>query len=93
MLDLGIADQRPYVTSGIVFLGGEPGHRTLELMDRLRDRVDIDRSFLGGDETSYPFHYADQDLLNAILATRSSASGWSRSIPALSRQFPSRGSR
>ncbi len=63
------ARRRPYVTSGLVALGGEPGRRVLELMDRHRHAVDTERTFLRSQDTSYPLHYADQDLLNAIISS------------------------
>jgi hypothetical protein len=71
-LDLAgaVAERHPYVTSGLVILGGRHGREVLELIHSGRERVDLDRTFLASDETDYPFHYADQDLLNAILAAR-----------------------
>ncbi len=70
LLGLGPTSPRPYVTSGLLFLGGSPGREVLRLMDECGPRVDMDRSFLGDGGPEYPFHYADQDLLNAILCTR-----------------------
>ena len=68
-LDLGDAGEIPYVSSGLVFLGGAVGRRVVELMDTLQDRVDFERTFWRRNERGYPFLYADQDVLNAILAT------------------------
>jgi hypothetical protein len=39
-------------------------------MAQLQDRVDFDRSFWRGNDRDYPFLYGDQDILNAILASR-----------------------
>jgi hypothetical protein len=69
-LDLGQANPRPYVSSGLVALGGPVGADVLRLMDDRKRRVDIERSYYGSNVPDYPFRYLDQDLLNAILATR-----------------------
>jgi hypothetical protein len=69
LLGLGPARPGPYVTSGLVLLGGSPGDDVLRLMDGGRARIELDRTFGGNGATDYPFHYADQDLLNAILAS------------------------
>ncbi len=45
LLDLGPIRRGPYVSSGLVFLGGEPGRETLRLMNELQPRVE---SFGGG---------------------------------------------
>jgi hypothetical protein len=66
----GPAQRRPYVSSSLVIAGGEPGRRTLELLDELRSRVDFELTLWRRNVRDYPFLYADQDLLNAILATR-----------------------
>lgn len=70
LLDLGHATPRPYVTSGLVILGGEIGAETLALLDDRQHRVDLDRSLFGSGQTDYPFLYPEQDVLNAILCTR-----------------------
>jgi len=67
---LGEARPRPYVSSSLVFLKGAVGREVLLLMDRLRSRVDFQRTFWRENDPSYPFLLGDQDLLNAILATR-----------------------
>ena len=68
-LDLGPARRGPYVSSGLVFLGGAEGAEVLRLLDDRQRRVDIERTFYGSDEPGYPFRYPEQDVLNAILAT------------------------
>jgi len=71
-----------YVTSSLVIAGGEPGRRLVRLMHDAQPRIDIERTpyavpdpdlaSLGGSfeevESADPFFYADQDVLNAILA-------------------------
>jgi hypothetical protein len=69
LLGLGAPRRLPYVTSGLVVLGGQPGAEVLRLIDERRSRLDLELSFAGSGAPDYPFHYADQDLLNAILAT------------------------
>jgi hypothetical protein len=69
-LDLGPARRRPYASSGLVVLGGEPGREALRVWDDRQRRVDYERSYFGADEPGYPFLYLDQDILNAVLSTR-----------------------
>jgi hypothetical protein len=81
----GTARHRPYVSSSLVFLGGEPGKEVIRLMDELQGRIELegtpyarprwaDFSLDGGDfwelAGDHPFFFADQDVLNAVLATR-----------------------
>ncbi len=69
LLGLGDAEPRPYVSSGLVACGGEVGERVLALLEAGGSRVDFGRTFWGENDRDYPFLYADQDVLNAILAT------------------------
>jgi hypothetical protein len=69
LLGLGSARRLRYVSSGLVACGDETGRRILELLDAKAPRVDFSRTFWGANDRDYPFLYADQDLLNAILAT------------------------
>ena len=70
LLQLGTARRQPYVSSGLVFLERSLGTEVLRLMDDRRGSVDFERTFWRRNERTYPFLYADQDVLNAILATR-----------------------
>jgi hypothetical protein len=70
LLELGTATPRPYVSSGLVVLGGETGSKVLRLLDDRQRRVDMDRTLLGRSEADYAFLYPEQDVLNAILCTR-----------------------
>jgi hypothetical protein len=70
LLKLGTARPRPYVSSSLVLLGGSLGIDALHLMEGLQNQVDFDRTFWRTNVPDYPFLLADQDLLNAILATR-----------------------
>jgi len=69
LIGTGRAERRGYVSSGLVVLGGDVREHVLGLLDSSRDRVDFERTFWRRNERDYPFLYADQDVLNAILAT------------------------
>ena len=69
-LDLGPVRRRPYVSSGLVLLGGPAGEEVLGLWDDRQRRVDYERSHFARDDPGYPFKYLEQDVLNAILCTR-----------------------
>ena len=68
LLGADSAIEHPYVSSGFVALGGTEGRRVIELMEEHQDLVEFERTFWRGNEPGYPFLYADQDVLNAILA-------------------------
>jgi hypothetical protein len=80
----GAARPRRYVSSSLVMLGGAIGLTALHSMDRVQRRIEIEQTaysgpvpdftFLGGNsfddlDARYPFYFADQDVLNAVLAT------------------------
>jgi hypothetical protein len=67
LLDLGPLTRRPYVSSGLVALGGDVRQEVLELLDDRQRHVDIDLGFYGEKRRGYPFIYPEQDVLNAIL--------------------------
>jgi hypothetical protein len=66
---LGAARPRPYVSSGFVVLGGDLGGRVVQLFHTHQDCVDFELTFWRRDVPDYPYRYADQDVLNAVLAT------------------------
>jgi hypothetical protein len=70
LLELGEVRHQPYVSSGLVFLGRSVGERVLGLMGELQDRVNFDHTFWRANVSGYPFLYGDQDVFNAILASR-----------------------
>jgi len=70
LLDLGPAAPQPYVSSGLVVLGGAEGAEVLDLLDDRQRRVDVGRTLFGTAEADYPFRFPEQDVLNAILCTR-----------------------
>ena len=67
---LGEARLIPYISSGLMFCGGDEGREVLTLLDEHQRSVDYSRTFWRGNDRGYPFLYADQDVVNAILATR-----------------------
>ena len=60
----------PYLSSGLVVLSGSQGGEVLGLLAEAQDRVDYSRTYWRGNDREYPYLYADQDVLNAIVATR-----------------------
>ena len=70
MLDLAPLPRRPYLCSGLVALGRSPGAAVLELVEDRQGRIDYGRSYFGAHDPGYPLLYADQDVLNAVLASR-----------------------
>ncbi len=70
LLDLGPVRRRPYVSSGLIALGGATGDTVLGLLDDRQRRVDIEQTFARRATPDYAFLYPEQDVLNAILATR-----------------------
>jgi hypothetical protein len=79
----GTARHRRYVSSSLVLMGGAVGSKVIRTMDRVQRRIDIQRTpysgpvpdfaFRGGSfadtDPGNPFYFADQDVLNAVLAT------------------------
>jgi hypothetical protein len=70
LLDLGPIRRQPYLSSGLVLLGGSVGEAVLRLMDDRQRQVEYELGYLARNVPDYPFLYLDQDVLNAILATR-----------------------
>jgi hypothetical protein len=80
----GTARNRPYVSSSLVVMGGSLGATVVRRMDELQGRVDLEGTpysrprwagfSLGGADfweraADHAFFFADQDVLNAVLAT------------------------
>jgi hypothetical protein len=70
LLDLGRVRRQPYVSSGLVVVGQPLGGEVLAQLERLGDRIDPLLTIRSGGDASYPFHYPEQDILNAILASQ-----------------------
>jgi hypothetical protein len=69
ILGLGPMRRMPYVSSAAVFADAGLGREVLSLLGDLQSHVDFERTYWRANEPDYPFLYADQDVLNAILAT------------------------
>ncbi len=65
---LGPVRERPYVSSGFVVCDPTVGQQVLGLLHELQREVDFDLTYWRRNVRGYPFLYADQDVLNAILA-------------------------
>jgi len=70
LLDIGPVEPQPHVSTGLVCIGGARGADLLELWDDRLLRIDYERSTWGRDDPGYALRYGDQDVLNAILASR-----------------------
>jgi hypothetical protein len=82
LLGLSKASHRPYVTSSVVLAGGDVGGRVLRLMHEAQPQIEIERTPYAVPNPDFaslgdafaetmagnPFFYADQDVLNAVLA-------------------------
>jgi hypothetical protein len=75
----GTVRNRRYVSSCLTLLGGSVGRSVLETMDRVQRKVDIEETPYSGSSPDFvshseawerhPYYFADQDVLNAVLAT------------------------
>jgi hypothetical protein len=70
ILGLGEIRRQAYVSSAAIFAAGELGIEVLELLADRQSTIDFDRTYWRRNLPGYPFTYADQDVLNAILASR-----------------------
>jgi hypothetical protein len=70
LLELGTAGRRPYVSSAAVFIERALGVEILRLLEDRQRLVDFELTHWRRNVPGYPFTYADQDVLNAILCTR-----------------------
>ena len=73
LLELGPIRRRRYLSSAVVLLGGPVGERVLELWDDRQSRVEFEKTHWRRSVRGYPFPYADQDVLNAVLASEVAA--------------------
>lgn len=70
LLDLGPARRGPYLCSALIFCGGPLGREIVRLIDERKDAVDWELTYWRRNIADYPFVHADQDIFNAVLATR-----------------------
>jgi hypothetical protein len=93
VLDLGALRPKPYVSSGLVLLGGPLGLEVLRLVDQRIDLVDFERTYFRGDDRDYPLLHAEEDVFNAALAARADADQVVAFDPRLSASPPFAGLR
>ena len=67
-LDLPPLPRRPYVNAGQLFVPESLGRRLLPLWTEAQEKVALESTRYGSGRFSDPFYFADQDVLNAILA-------------------------
>jgi hypothetical protein len=70
LLGLGPVRRRPYVGSGAIVVDRSLGTDVLRLMRDLQASIDFERTYWRANDPDYPFLYGDQDVLNAVLASR-----------------------
>jgi hypothetical protein len=71
LLELGPVRRQPYLSFGMVAMGGEIAPEVVRLLDARQGLVDFERTYWRERRiTDYELLYADQDVLNAILASR-----------------------
>jgi hypothetical protein len=72
LLGLGETRRQPYVSSGLVFLGGRVGAEVIRLLHDSQARAHFDLSLDIRQKRwpEHPFLFLDQDVLNAVLCTR-----------------------
>jgi hypothetical protein len=72
LLGLGDTRRQPYVSSGLVFLGGRVGDEVIRLLHDSQARAHFDLSLDIRQKRwpDHPFLFLDQDVLNAVLSTR-----------------------
>jgi hypothetical protein len=60
----------PYLCSALVLSGGDQAPEIAERLERHRGAVDWERTYWRANDEGYEWVHADQDLFNAVLATR-----------------------
>jgi hypothetical protein len=67
-LALGPLRRQPYLNAGQLFLPDALNRRLLELWVERQARLDVKQTWLARGRLSDPFYFADQDVLNAVVA-------------------------
>jgi hypothetical protein len=70
VLDLGPLRRGPYLDFAALLLPRDFAAEMMPLIQELQDRVDVERGYWGRNDPDYPLLYADQDVMNAIVAAR-----------------------
>ena len=69
VLGLGELRRHPYVNCGLLIVPDGVGERLFRLWLDAQAHIQLDRSLLGGGTPFDPLFFADQDVLNAVLAS------------------------
>ena len=69
LLGLGRLHRHPYVNCGFLIVPAVIGERLFPLWRDAQSHIDLNRSLLGGGAPADPLFFADQDVLNAVLAS------------------------
>jgi hypothetical protein len=69
-LELGPLRRHPYINAGALFFPDSLGRRLLHLWSEAQAKVGLEQTRYGKGGLSDPFYFADQDVLNAIVAAR-----------------------
>ena len=70
LLGLGPARRGPYLSSAAIIAGEPLAGEVLGLISERQEAVDFELTHWRGNAPGYPFTFADQDVFNAVLATR-----------------------
>ena len=70
VLELSPLRRQRYLCSGFVALGEPLARTVLTLLEDRQGRVRFERGYFGANDHGYELMFADQDVLNAILASR-----------------------
>ncbi len=73
VLDLGPVRRGPYLDFAALCMPETLAAELIPLIQDRQGRVEIERTYWGRNEADYPLLYADQDVMNAIVAARVAA--------------------
>jgi hypothetical protein len=69
LLDLSELRRQPYANAGFLAFPRDPGLKLLERLERDQAVIETDETIWTGGSSERPTYFADQDLLNALLAS------------------------
>jgi hypothetical protein len=70
LLQLGPTRPLPYCNAGALAFPRRRAEALFPLVRDAQSRIDVSRSMLHGGTSAYPFYFPDQDVWNAVFATR-----------------------
>ncbi|WP_367319417.1 hypothetical protein [Streptomyces sp. HUAS ZL42] len=69
-LGLGPLRRHPYLNAGMLAFPESLGDRLLPMLTQAQQTVDVRQTKYGGAKELTPFYFGDQDMINALLASR-----------------------